>query len=355
MATDTAKQVDNETDDIFGEIAALLDVKIDQAAPAAETPAKPSTDETEAPTTTPAQADAATEETDDDTADADPEETAGEAQADDADAESDQAEEGTEADEKPADEPEPTKVQQRIDKLTAQKHELAEQLETAKADLEAARAQAQAQPPVVTLDPENPLSSFTDPSALEAEIARAQAVLDWTDDNRDGASVMVRGEEKHYSADDIKTLRASARDLVKAGPKQREYLQVRAQTLPEAQATYPDFFKKGSAAYQTLQATLKQYPFLAKMPNLELVIGDAFEGQRLRMTRLEQLSKRKAASKSPNSTVKTAATAKAPARPSTSPKVSAPETALRHKADAVFKAQGDARNTALEQLMESIV
>jgi len=341
MATDTEKQVETSgPDELIDDIAAMLDVKVEK--PAVE-PAKESAEEA---------ADAAEDSADEPAEDAgkeeeksedEPEETAGE------------DEDKGDDEEKSEEEPEPTKVQGRIDKLTAQKHELAEQLEAAKAELEAAKAQAEAKPPVVHLDPENPLSSFTDAAALEAEIAKSQAVLDWTDDHRDGATVMVNGEEKHFDPEAIKTIRANARAIVQAAPKQREYLEIRSQILPEAKATYPEFFKPGTTSHQLLQATLKQYPYLAKMPNVELVIGDAFEGQRLRLARLEQLQKRKVAPKPASVPAKAAAAVKAPAKPSASPKVAGSETAMRHKADAVFKADGEARTDAIEQLMESIV
>lgn len=264
--------------------------------------------------------------------------------------------EGDEGEEETA-EPEPSKVQKRIDRITAEKHELREQLDAIKAELEETKAKAEAQPPVIFKDPENPLSSFTDAAALEAEIAKAQAVLDWTEDNRDGATVTVNGEEKFYDSDAVKQIRANARNIVKAGPKQQEYLRVRSATLPEAKAFYPDFFKPGTSANQFLQATLKQYPSIVQFPNWELIVGDAFEGQRLRMARIEQMQKRASAGQTKKAPAKTAEAAKVPKAPvpNASPKVTNNSSAaLRHKADAALKAKGDNRD-ALAAFMEEIV
>lgn len=144
--------------------------------------------------------------------------------------------------------------------------------------------------------------------------------------------------------------------LVKAGPKQQEYLSVRAQTLPEAQAFYPDFFKSGTSAHNFLAATLKQYPFITKIPGWELVVGDAFEGQRLRMARVEQMQKRASAGKSSKpAPAKTAGSDRIPntPNPSASPKVSSPGASLRQKAEAALKGRGD--RGALEAFMEAIV
>lgn len=358
MSTDTNVQgAPTEPDDFIADLVAELGLKTQPATtdakPSAEPPADAAeTEEADAAgegTNPEPEADAPeTDDTEEPAAD-EVEETATEKAED----EDEQPEDEADADKAEA----PTKVQQRIDKLVAQRHELTEQLDDLKAQLAAAQAQAEAKPPVVTLDPDNPLSSITDPSALETEIAKAQAVLDWCDENPDGGTVTVAGEERHYDADAVKQVRRNARELVRAAPRQKEYLEIRAQTLPEAKAFYPDFFKSGTTAHSFLQATLKQYPFITKIPGWELVVGDAFEGQRLRQARIDQMQKRSSTSKSPSAKApaKTAPVAKAPAKPSASPKVPASNTALRQKAEAVFKARGEARNDALEQFMESLV
>lgn len=352
MATDTTDKVQESTDvsnDIdFAEIAASLglktpapakaEAKSDEAAPEPDEKSEESAPEADA-------AGEGTEENDE-AVEGQPEEIAGKTETEDG--------EETEGEE-PA--PEPTKVQQRIDRLTAQKREALEQLDALKAELDAAKAAAAATPPVIYKDPDNPLSSLTDAAAVEAEIAKAQAVLDWSDDHRDGATVTINGEEKYYDADAIKEVRANARKLLKAAPKQQEYIRVREQTLPEAKAFYPEFFQPGSSAHQFLQATLKQYPSIVQFPNWELIVGDAFAGQQLRMARIEQMQKKRAsadpAKKAPAQADTAEKLPKAP-KPSASPKVSATSSAaLRQKANAVLKAGGD--RDALAAFMESIV
>jgi hypothetical protein len=107
-----------------------------------------------------------------------------------------------------------------------------------------------------------------------------------------------------------------------------------------------------------LQATLKQYPSIVQFPNWELIVGDAFAGQQLRMARIEQMHKRASADKTKKAPAKaeTAATEKVPKTPapSASPKVTANSSAaLRQKAESALKARGD--RGALEAFMESIV
>ena len=341
MATDTNEQVTtgsvNEEVD-FNEIATSLGLRSKPADEKEETDEK--TEQQASETEEETKAETTEEESDGDT----------KSEPDDKDGEEEEA--GEEKSE-----PEPSKVQQRIDKLVAQRMAAVEERDTLRAELEAAKAQAAAKPPVVTVDPENPLSSFTDASALEAELQRAQAVLDWADDNREGGSVNVNGKEEYYDADAIKTIRSNAKSILRAAPQQQKYLQEREVTVAEAKSMYPDFFQKGTTAHSFMQATLKQYPFLTRIPGWELVIGDAFEGQRLRAARIEQLNKRSAAGKSSESSDKAEAAGttrvpKTPA-PSSSPKVSSSKAALRSKTEAFFKAPG--RRESLEALMEEIV
>ena len=345
MAKEITEQVTNSTDD-FDIHAIAEELGIRTAPPPAETEKKtePNATAEDAETDEPATDNTATDE---------PEETAGE----------DEAEEGTEEpakdeeeDEKPeSEDPEPEssdKIQKRIDRLTAEKHELREERDSIKAELEALRQQAESKPPVVTVDPENPLSSFTDAAALEAEINKAQAVLDWADDNRDGGSVTVNGEEKFYDADAVKQIKANAKSLLRAAPKQKEYLQIREQALPEAKAMYPELFQPGTVPKAYLDASLKAYPWLTRFPGYELIIGDAFVGQNMREARLKQQQRKQSSSKATKSPAAAAKVPKTPS-PAASPKVSGSEAALRRKAEAVFKSGGNAE--ALTDYLETLV
>lgn len=324
------------------------DVDFDEVAANLGIPAKKPADQ--------AKAKAKDAEADEDTEDSESEESKGpEDEKSDDEGETPESEDGEEDDdaEDKEEAQEPTKVQKRIDRLTAEKHELREQLDATRQELDQAKAQAEAKPPVIYKDPENPLSSFTDAASLEAEIAKAQAVLDWTDDNRDGGSVTVGGEEKFYDSDAVKQIRANARNILKAGPKQQEYLRQRAPAVEEAKTFYPDFFKQGTTAHNFLQATLKQYPQLVSFPNWELIVGDAFEGQRLRLARIEQAQKRASTDKPKKSPAQDEKVHKVPT-PSAAPKVSNSSGAnLRHKAAAALKAKGD--RGAIEAFVEELV
>jgi len=348
MAERNTEQVTQSTDD-FDINAIAEELGIRTAPPPAEKTEKtePNAKAEESETEQSEADNDATDETETD----EPEETAGEEDAEEKEAADEEGDEKPESQDQEPDAPD--KIQRRIDRLTAEKHELREERDVIKAELETLRKQVEAKPPVVTVDPENPLSAITDAAALEAEISKAQAVLDWADDNREGGSVTVGGEEKFYDSDAVKQIKANAKSLLRAAPKQQEYLKLREQVLPEAQAVYPDFFKSGTTAKAFLDATLKQYPWITRIPTWELVVGDAFVGQQMRLAKLEQMQRKQSSSKATKSPAPAAAKVMKTPSPGARPKVSGSEAALRQKAERVFKSGGNPE--ALTDYLEAIV
>lgn len=345
MAKEITEQVTNSTDD-FDINAIAEELGIRTAPPPAEKTEKtePNATAEDAETDEPATDDTATDE---------PEETAGEEEAEEGTEDPAEDEEEDEKPESQDQEPESSdKVQRRIDRLTAEKHELREERDVIKAELETLRKQAESKPPVVTVDPDNPLSSFTDAAALEAEITKAQAVLDWADDNRDGGTVTISGEEKFYDAEAVKQIRANAKSLLRNAPKQQEYIKLREQAVPEARAMYPELFQQGTVAKAYLDASIKAYPWLTRFPGYELIVGDAFVGQNMREAKLAQQQRKQSASQAKKSPAAAAKVMKTPS-PGARPKVSGSETALRQKAERVFKSPGNAE--ALTDYLEALV
>lgn len=244
-------------------------------------------------------------------------------------------------------------VQRRIDRLTAKRRELEETLEGVTAERDDLRKQVEAKAAVVTVDAENPLSSLTTMEALQEEERRTQAVLDWTEEHEDGGNVTVAGEEKFYDKAAVKQIRRNALDRMRAVPGQKEYLQQRSAVLPEAQAVYPDFFKKGTTAHQFLEATVKQYPFITRIPAWELVVGDAFVGQSMRLAKAEAMQQRKASSPKEKADPAAEKVAKSPT-PTARPKVDGgAEARLRQKSEKLFKSGGNPE--ALEEYLEEVV
>jgi hypothetical protein len=341
MAEGNTEQVTNSTDFDINLIAEELGIK--PAPPAAEPTEKTEPDaQTEPDTEADEEQSADAEETNEtDETETDPEETAGDEPADDAT-----------KDEEATEDPAPDKVQRRIDRLTAEKHELREERDVIKAELQALRQQAEAKPPVVTIDPENPLSSFTDASSLEEQVTKAKQVLRHTDENRDGMTVTINGQEQYYDADAIKEIRRNAHKLVDDAPKQLEYIKLREELLPVAKATYPELFTAGTVPKAYLDASVKSYPWLTRFPGYELIVGDAFVGESMRRAKAEQQQRKLSNAQAKKSPAPAAKVMKTPS-PGARPKVSGSEAALRQKAAAVFKSPGNA--DALADYLEALV
>jgi len=217
------------------------------------------------------------------------------------------------------DAPAPTqdKLLKRIDKITAKRREAeerAEQLETEISDL---RAKFDAAPPITLAPtPADPLADVESPEALEERISIAKKVRKWALENLEGGTVTnAQGEEVYHEPAQVRQYLANADEmLTEHAPKRREWLTQRQAVLPEARTAYPAIFQAGSPEQAMYRETLKAYPALKNMPNLEMVIGDAIEGQKLRFARQQAAQKAASAPKSSAAPVKSAPSTPSPAK-----------------------------------------
>lgn len=215
--------------------------------------------------------------------------------------------------------PAPTqdKLLKRIDKITAKRREAeerAEQLETEISDL---RAKFDAAPPITLAPtPADPLADVESPEALEERISIAKKVRKWALENLEGGTVTnAQGDEVYHEPSQVRQYLANADEmLTEHAPKRREWLTQRQAVLPEARTAYPALFKAGSPEQAMYRETLKAYPALKNMPNLEMVIGDAIEGQKLRFARQQAAQKAASAPKSSAAPVKSAPSTPSPAK-----------------------------------------
>ena len=217
------------------------------------------------------------------------------------------------------DAPAPTqdKLLKRIDRITAKRREAeerAEQLETEISDL---RAKFDAAPPITLAPtPADPLADVESPEALEERISIAKKVRKWALENLEGGTVTnAQGEEVYHEPAQVRQYLANADEmLTEHAPKRREWLTQRQTVLPEARTAYPALFQAGSPEQAMYRETLKAYPALKNMPNLEMVIGDAIEGQKLRFARQQAAQKAASAPKSSAAPVKSAPSTPSPAK-----------------------------------------
>lgn len=296
----------------------------------------PTVDEPSAPESTPEEPTDAepTEEidttTDDDTADESNDST----DEPESTEETDDTEESEEEPEEDAPEPAPEKsvqkLSKRVDKLTARAKSAEEQAAALESELaQAKEALAKAQP-IIVQDAADPLADIQDAATLEARLSAANTVLDNVPDllakaEIEGGEVEVpmgNGAVQKFTSAQLRERLNMAKAIVRGESNKRAYFAQRETYIAEARQSYPEIFQEGAPLRKVMQETLRAHPALAKLPNLELIIGDAMRGQALRFQQLEAVRKTSA---------KPEAKAKAAAPAKVAPKVPQPSAAPRAK------------------------
>jgi hypothetical protein len=251
------------------------------------------------------------------------------------DATEEDADEAAEEDPESAEAPAVKKLAKRVDKLTARAKSAEEQANTLQAELAAAKDALTRAQPIVLQDAADPLADVTSAEALESRLAAANTVLDNVPDliakaDYEGGEVEVdvgNGSTRKFTKQELQERLRIARQILKAEPARRTYLAQRESFQHEARQVYPELFQEESQARQMMMATLQAYPGIAKLPNLELIIGDAIRGQALRFQQAEAIQKKAA-------TAKAKPAAPAAAKPAVAPKVVSPSAAPKTKSQA---------------------
>ena len=247
------------------------------------------------------------------------------------------------------------KLTKRVDKLTARAKSAEEQANTLQAELAAARDALTKAQPIVLQDAADPLGDVTTADALESRLAAANTVLDNVPDLIAKADMegevevpMGDGSTRKFTKQELQDRLRVARQILKAEPARRNYLAQRETFQHEARQVYPELFQDESPARKMMLTTLQAYPGIAKLPNLELIIGDAIRGQALRFQQAEAMAKKSAAAK-PKAPA-------APAKTAVAPKVVSPSAApkTKSKADPLEVLKKSGNRDAAENFVASL-
>jgi hypothetical protein len=247
------------------------------------------------------------------------------------------------------------KLTKRVDKLTARAKSAEEQANTLQAELAAARDALTKAQPIVLQDAADPLGDVTTADALESRLAAANTVLDNVPDLIAKADMegevevpMGDGSTRKFTKQELQDRLRVARQILKSEPARRNYLAQRENFQHEARQVYPELFQDESPARKMMLTTLQAYPGIAKLPNLELIIGDAIRGQALRFQQAEAMAKKSAATK-PKAPA-------APAKTAVAPKVVSPSAApkTKSKADPLEMLKKSGNRDAAENFVASL-
>jgi hypothetical protein len=248
------------------------------------------------------------------------------------------------------------KLTKRVDKLTARAKSAEEQANTLQAELAAARDALTKAQPIVLQDAADPLGDVTTADALESRLAAANTVLDNVPDLIAKADMegevevpMGDGSTRKFTKQELQDRLRVARQILKSEPARRNYLAQRENFQHEARQVYPELFQEDAPARKMMLTTLQAYPGIAKLPNLELIIGDAIRGQALRFQQAEAMAKKSA-------TAKARPAAAAPAKPAVAPKVVSPSAApkTKTKADPLEVLKKSGNRDAAENFVASL-
>jgi hypothetical protein len=247
------------------------------------------------------------------------------------------------------------KLTKRVDKLTARAKSAEEQANTLQAELAATRDALTKAQPIVLQDAADPLGDVLTADALESRLAAANTVLDNVPDLIAKADMegevevpMGDGSTRKFTKQELQERLRVARQILKAEPARRNYLAQRETFQHEARQVYPELFQDESPARKMMLTTLQAYPGIAKLPNLELIIGDAIRGQALRFQQAEAMAKKSAAAK-PKAPA-------APAKTAVAPKVVSPSAApkTKSKADPLEVLKKSGNRDAAENFVASL-
>lgn len=195
-------------------------------------------------------------------------------------------EQGSETQEQDADEEPVNKgVQKRIDKLTAKRREAEAKIAELEEKIRLMEAkETEVSTPRNYKDQANPYSNLNSRAEIEAEIAQARQVRRWCEENADGVVItQENGEEKVYSAEDVRRIKINAMDALDEHlPKRAQYITAKEQIDKVAENEYKWYKDRSSKELQIAQNFIKAFPEITRFPDYKIVVGDYIRGMKAR-------------------------------------------------------------------------
>jgi hypothetical protein len=175
--------------------------------------------------------------------------------------------------EEPAEDPKRDKVQERIDKLTAQKKSAEEEATALRSKVEElSKTPTKEYVPVPTK--ENPLADIQDHAALKIREDTVERLREHCQLNPDGFSYNREGTEVFVDANEVrKTLVETDRLLRKEIPARKQWLETSASVTAQAKIDFPWMFDAKTKEYQLAQNIEQNFPEIKKLPSYKQLIG----------------------------------------------------------------------------------
>ena len=159
----------------------------------------------------------------------------------------------------------------RIDKLTAKRREAEGRVDELEAEIRTLRTELDAKEELPSLPPVdgNPYGHLKSTQDVEREMNQAEEVLEWCEDNADGAVVKnSKGEEVEYSAEEIRGIKKNARKSLKRHlPNRLEYLKEETAVAQQVEQVFPYWKDRSSEGYQEAMQILRNRPDIRNHPS----------------------------------------------------------------------------------------
>jgi len=188
----------------------------------------------------------------------------------------------------PEEQPKLDKRQKRINRLTRQKSELQSKLDAAYAQnqemlrhLEQIQGK-QEQTAAAAPQSVGRLGWIRSEEQLAKEVAQADSIIEWCDENAEGATIGSGEEEKYHDSEQISKWRREAEKLVLHAPIRREELQrfgaAQNYYTGLVQENWPEILDPKTPDHQMAVAILQFYPWLQSTPQAWYAAGLVIEG-----------------------------------------------------------------------------
>lgn len=190
---------------------------------------------------------------------------------------------------------EQSRVQKRINQLTAKAKEAQERSELLSRELDDARQKLEelslsSQQGTYRSPNDSITESIWDFNQLNAKRDEALELQEWCIDNPDGG--VYKGKE--FTAQEVKNGHKVLNRLIHRDiPNREKYLNQYLHYKPIAEQIYPFWKDRSSQEYQEAHAFLNAYPQLKSNAEYQILIGDALEGRRARIQRQKAQSEHK--------------------------------------------------------------
>ncbi len=178
------------------------------------------------------------------------------------------------------------KLQKRVSRLTARMKTAEEERDAERqkaADLQTKLEAAQAV--VLQPGPSNPLSDLKTETDVQKRVEDLKAAKRFYIANLDGTTIEIEGKEPvELTASDVRKRIADIDDILQEhAPARLGYLRQNALADADAKKAYPELYKSTSEDAIIASNFLRVCPEIMRLPNYQLIVGDAIRGMKDRL------------------------------------------------------------------------